>query len=250
VSVASANQPIVRIREHTSAYVSIRQHTSNTSPVSIASANQPIAYVGIRRHTSAYVSIPEESAHIDATRETASETTWSTLMLLPPRFCIRQHTSAYVSIHQYTSAYASIRARRLGPHSCCLPHIYLQVSKRQHTSAYTSQIPAGGRPLCQHTSAYASIREHARAIPAGGERRRADATPAHTRRQAQELCPPPPSCVSVCTFVPVKQVTRVHTSARLRQPSQRAWAASARSTGARRNRACNRTCNRACNRAC
>jgi hypothetical protein len=51
-------------------------------------------------------------------------------------FCIRQHTSAYV-----TSAYVSIRQ-----------HTSAYVSIRQHTSAFVS--------IRQHPSAYVSIRQH------------------------------------------------------------------------------------------
>ncbi len=60
----------VSMRQHTSAYVSIRRTSHKTCT--------PFASASIRPHTSAYVSI-------------------------------RQHTSAYVSIRQHTSAYVSIR---------------------------------------------------------------------------------------------------------------------------------------------
>jgi hypothetical protein len=94
--------------------------------------------------------------------------------------CIRQHTSAYVSIShtsahvkscsslffwsaaaRIASAYVSIRqhtlAHFLHTSACVTSHnaVYLKdhVSIRQHTSAYVS--------IRQHTSAYVSIRQHA-----------------------------------------------------------------------------------------
>jgi hypothetical protein len=57
----------------------------------------------------------------------------------PCRSCIRQHTSAYVSIRQHTSACVRIRQ-----------HTSAYVSIRQHASACVSIRP--------HTSAYVSIR--------------------------------------------------------------------------------------------
>jgi hypothetical protein len=79
---------LVSIRQHTSAYVSIRQ---------------PSAYVSIRQHTSAYVSIRQHtSAYVSIRQHTSAYVS------------IRQHTSAYVSIRQHTSAYVSIRQHTLG----------------------------------------------------------------------------------------------------------------------------------------
>jgi hypothetical protein len=65
--------------------------------------------------------------------------------------CIRQHTSAYVSIRQHSSAYVSIRQ-----------HTSAYVSIRQHTSAYVSirQHSSAFVSIRQHTSAYVSIRQH------------------------------------------------------------------------------------------
>jgi hypothetical protein len=50
-----------RIREHSSAYVSIRQHTSAVRALVVSDARirqHPSASVNIRQHTSAYVSCP------------------------------------------------------------------------------------------------------------------------------------------------------------------------------------------------
>jgi hypothetical protein len=99
-------ESLLRACEGVSAYVSIRQHTS--AYVSIRSA-----YVSIR--TSAYVSMRQICLpQCEEPPERA-----------PRRASIRQHTSAYASIRQHASAYASIRQ-----------HTSAYVSIRQHTSAY------------------------------------------------------------------------------------------------------------------
>ncbi len=80
----------------------------------------------------------------------------------PAYVSIRQHTSAYVRIRQHTSAYVSIRQ-----------HTSAYVSIRQQTSAYvptntspshTTSPPPRAYPsppsTRQHTSAYVSIRQH------------------------------------------------------------------------------------------
>ncbi len=92
--------------EHTSAYVSMRQHTYAKCngghelvlcerPEKLACSSTCQAYVSIRQHTSAYVSklLLNESDPQER----------------PERVSIRQHTSACVSIRQHTSAYVSIR---------------------------------------------------------------------------------------------------------------------------------------------
>jgi hypothetical protein len=134
------------MRQHTSAYLSICQHTS---------------YVSIRQHTSARyiwksavspVPCRAQRQYLYCTSKASNLSTcecWKmrsisapkgsvfvctlaedTDVNLPVCVSIRQHTSAYVSIRQHTSAYVSIR---------------------QHTSAYVS--------IRQHTSAYVSIRK-------------------------------------------------------------------------------------------
>jgi hypothetical protein len=96
------------IRQHTSAYVSIRQHTS--LPIHQQAAFLHTSYVSIRQHTLAHVSIRQHtSAYLSIPQHTSTSAYVS----------IRQHTSAYVSIRQHTSAYVSIRQL---------------VSIRQHTS--------------------------------------------------------------------------------------------------------------------
>jgi hypothetical protein len=97
--------PCTCIRQHTSAYVSIRQHSIRQHTLSINS---------VHLHTSAYVSIRQHS--------------------------IRQHTLSInsVSVYLHTSAYVSIR----------------QHSIRQHTLSINSV------SVYLHTSAYVSIRQH------------------------------------------------------------------------------------------
>jgi hypothetical protein len=82
----------VSIRQHTSAYASIRQFCAgDTRPSDVAAA------ACIRQHTSAYVSIRQFCAVDTRPFDVAAAA------------CIRQHTSAYVSIRQHKSAYVSIR---------------------------------------------------------------------------------------------------------------------------------------------
>jgi hypothetical protein len=138
VEAAGTRQCLVQ-HLHTSAYVSIRQHTSAyVSSVDAAGTRQCLvqhlhtsAYVSIRQHTSAYVSISQLSR---SGREVSS-------VPCPAPVC-RQHTSAYVSIRQHTSAYVSIQA---------------YVSIRQHT--YLREVgcsdddqPLRGAEACQKIS--------------------------------------------------------------------------------------------------
>jgi hypothetical protein len=129
---ASALSPRAATHLHTTAYVSIRQHTS-AEESRRASALSPRCYPPadgrIRQHMSAYVSIRQHtSAYVSR----------------------RQHTSAYVSIRQHASAYVSIRQ-----------HASAYVSIRQHTSAYVSKRTCGPAyvSIRQHTSASVSIRQ-------------------------------------------------------------------------------------------
>jgi hypothetical protein len=121
------------IRQRTSAYVSIRQHTyQHTSayiPVRRARGCSPcasgLAYVSIRQHTRAYGCSPCASglAYVS----------------------IRQHTSAYIP------AYVSMHTRAQGQG---LLAVRLRASIRQHTSAYVSI----RQHTYQHTSAYIPVR--------------------------------------------------------------------------------------------
>ncbi len=101
----------VSIRQHTSAYVSIRSNL-------ISSPLPTVKVPYIRQHT--YIS-QDTSAYVS----------------------IRQHTPAYVSIRQHTSAYGRISSPML--HMCRHTVIHVSsyyksayVSIRQHTSAYVS----------------------------------------------------------------------------------------------------------------
>jgi hypothetical protein len=69
---------------------------------------------------------------------------------------IRQHTSADASMRQHTSAYVIIAAFARS----CSRRSYICIHVCQHTSAYVSI-----RPIRQHTSAHVSIRHHCRVIP-------------------------------------------------------------------------------------
>jgi hypothetical protein len=114
------------MRQHTSAYVSIRQHTQPQSAASRGKRSCPDAYVSIRI---AYVYLDGvRSRRIRAHERAARHSTTNAA----------QHTFAYVRIRQHTSAYVSIRPKstytRARESSEALNAAY--VSIRQHTSAY------------------------------------------------------------------------------------------------------------------
>jgi isocitrate/isopropylmalate dehydrogenase len=100
----------VRIRQHTSAHVSIRQtYSFGSAPTRIRPHSS--AFVSIRQHTSAYVSIRQTYSFASA----------------PTR--IRPHTSAYVSLRQHTSVYVSLRQYT----SAYVRHIHLHLLPRAPT---------------------------------------------------------------------------------------------------------------------
>jgi hypothetical protein len=112
------------IRQHTSAYVSIRQHSFSMRPggsnATSTALPQPLAYVSIRlhsirQHTAAYVSI--RHFHRPPGGRAANR-----CLHYRHNGSIRQHTSAYVSIRQHTSAYVSIRQHTSTSwRPCCRP---------------------------------------------------------------------------------------------------------------------------------
>jgi hypothetical protein len=131
------------MRQHASAYVSIRQHTNVGCPLARL-RRRALCHiiVSIRQHTSAYVSIRKHTSghihrgmwtHIADTRTqltgvsalTSSMPVSASSTRLAAYVSRRQQTSAYVSIRQHTSAYVSIRQ-----------HTSAYVSNRPHTSAY------------------------------------------------------------------------------------------------------------------
>jgi hypothetical protein len=122
-----------------------------------------LEYISIRQHTSAYVSIRQQASACDHTSDCdfwAVALTLLHLSIISPlslslkEATLRQHTSAYVSIRQNKSAYVSIRLALYAISGGCR-NSPAYISIRQHTSAYVS--------LRQHTPAYASIRQHASA---------------------------------------------------------------------------------------
>jgi hypothetical protein len=98
------------IRQHTPAYVSIRQHTCGGLGTTLD------GQMSIRQHTPAYVSICQHTSNIRIALQYAPKN----------RLHAQQHTSAYVRIRQHTdcpavcaeesppraAAYVSIRRRR------------------------------------------------------------------------------------------------------------------------------------------
>ncbi len=134
----------VSIRQHTSAYVSIRQ------PSACAEAHRTcIRQHTSAQHTSAYVSIRQPSACAEAHRT-----------CIRPRIRphIRQQTSAYVSTRQHTSAYVSIRQSSEARLRRGLVHLSVHVAEAFAEALNNSRVPAC--VSTSHTSAYVSIRQH------------------------------------------------------------------------------------------
>jgi hypothetical protein len=111
------------MRQHTSAYVSIR-HLERVEVVRGCEAAQ--ACVSIRQHTSAYVTwnalrscVGVRRLKCEWRRRRRAEISFATSTAFKHASAYVQHASAYVSMRQHTSAYVSIR---------------------QHTSAYVRRL--------------------------------------------------------------------------------------------------------------
>jgi hypothetical protein len=124
-------------RQHTSAYVSIRQHTSAFLQRGVDDDEN-----GVRERRQGQ---PQDSQTLQPRprnlREHELSATDTSTRRLPAYVSIRQHTSAYVSIRQSSPPLTHL------PADC--QHTSAYVSIRQHTSRH---LPAD----CQHTSAYAT----------------------------------------------------------------------------------------------
>jgi hypothetical protein len=148
---------------HTSAYVSIRQHTADACSIGeLRSMNKSFRSSCIRQHTS-YVSIRQ---HTPRTRASAPPGALAAYVSI-------RHTSAstllqHTRLSQYTAAYVSIR------------HVYGSI--REHTPLVPGALRSSIR---QQTSVYASIRQHTPRMLTNvrPERRR------HTREQSAEHTP-------------------------------------------------------------
>jgi hypothetical protein len=104
------------------------------------------AYVSIRQHTSAYVSIRVPLLRAGKSQRASASLLSSVTKNTPASVfvSIRQHTSAYVSIRQHTSA------ESLGVACLECDEEYTCVSIHQHTSVYV-RIRLNVS-ICQHTS--------------------------------------------------------------------------------------------------
>jgi hypothetical protein len=150
----------------------------------------------IRRHTSAYVGIRQHTRQHTKFRssnmESASDQNSCILQPTSAYVSLRQPTSAYVSMRQHTSACVSIREHTKWRSSKIYivgirEHAYAAyVSMREHTWAY--EVEELG-----HTAAYVSILRHMSAYVV-------------IQQHASQHLSASPSCVSICTFVLVKQV--------------------------------------------
>jgi hypothetical protein len=126
------------LRQHTSAYASIRQHTYIAPAAGHVVASNDRLCVSIRQHTPAYTSIRQHTymapgaGHVVASND---------------RLCVSmcQHTSAYASIHQHTSAYvystwcgSCLRQQGSTLRACSDADCPSPLYTRQLTSAYVS----------------------------------------------------------------------------------------------------------------
>jgi hypothetical protein len=164
------------ILQHTSAYVSIRQHTSACgSALRLACHPQHTsAYVGTRQHPSAYVGIREHPSYLPrAARKYLSPAEPAAPHLhtppAPPGTRLLRCQYVYFSTSKASklSTWQSARAKRCcaisGCAACIRQHTSAYVSIRQHTSA----VLRDKRMRCLHTSAYVSIRQHTSAYVSG-----------------------------------------------------------------------------------
>jgi hypothetical protein len=131
------------------AYVSIRQHTS-AYVLSCFDAARELDPPPVVQHTSAYVSIRQHTSCLASTPRANSIRRLHVRACMRPyaisvcgqpsaSVSIRQHPSASVSIRQHTSAYVSIRQHSDStPTSACVWAPAAYVSIRQHPSAYVS----------------------------------------------------------------------------------------------------------------
>jgi hypothetical protein len=101
--------------QHTSAYVSIRQHTSEPQHTSAY-----VSSLSIRQHTSAYVSMRQS---LSIRQLTSAASAYVSIRQQP------QHISAYVSIRQHTSAYVSIRRHTSADLDVSCPQVRLTAGR-------------------------------------------------------------------------------------------------------------------------
>jgi hypothetical protein len=93
------------IRQHTSAYVSMRQHACYYSSLAQQLCNEARGTPNIRQHTSAYVSMRQHACYCSSLAQQLCNEARGTPS-------IRQHTSAYVSMRQH-ACYCSSLAQQL-----------------------------------------------------------------------------------------------------------------------------------------
>jgi isocitrate/isopropylmalate dehydrogenase len=212
----------VGIRRHTSAYVSIRQHTSAhvSTPARLKAARRPYPPLDLstfrNRPFLNFPPFPQRPHHLHLHRPHVLHRSPlpDTLSTRPSAYVsIRQHTSAYVSIRQHTSAYVSIRqhtsayvtpARQRVREAFASSRLARLPAAAASCPASSSLAPSGSPPayvsIRQHTSAFVSIRQHTSAYVSIRQHCPASAALAPCGWVACS------SRVSICIFVPVKQV--------------------------------------------
>jgi hypothetical protein len=148
------------IREHTSAYVSIRQRLA-CGRLRRRKGRSPsaTAYVSIRQHTSAFISMRQHASAYVSIRQHTSATHLLAVAAAKrqksERSSIRQHTSAYVSIRQHASAYVSDSpAGGCGGEKAPLRRTIAYITPPPQRPQYMRRLPSAPAP------AYVSIRQH------------------------------------------------------------------------------------------
>jgi hypothetical protein len=139
--------PPVRIRQHTSEYVSIRQHRITSHQDSLQHLLLPP--VRIRQHTSAYVSIRQHRITSPSRFSSASSPSPCTRRMRSPGRATTRHTSAYVSIRTCTR-------RMRSPGRATTRHTSAYVSIRQHTDLYAAHEVTR---TCHHAACLCAERE-------------------------------------------------------------------------------------------
>ena len=169
------------IRQHPSAYVSIRQHASANSARSAGCADlmptldervcKTCIYIHTYIHACIHTHLHACIIHTDRhpSIHPYSWTCGGNLMSVCQTYAYvrtRQHTSAYVSIRQHTNLRRKLDERVPNSHQ---QHTSAYVRIRQHTNLgrkLDERVPNSHQ---QHTSAYVRIRQHTSAYEPGAE---------------------------------------------------------------------------------
>ena len=142
---------------------------AHIAPAAAASSSPPTAYVSIRQHSSAYVSMRTLILLVKCQSTTALLTSTKVQLLTTSASLSSGPAAAYVSIRQHTSAYVSMRTLRLLTTSASLSSGRPTASTRSVSLSLSLSttddlcVTRSGRPAAPPAagaSAYDSIRQH------------------------------------------------------------------------------------------